>query len=196
MSFVSSYNGGSILISACISNYDEDENCATCTCRMLLQHLLQTRCRDQRHDNPMPSQVGHTLPGLQHQHCLAPDLMRGGVIALDFQNTEWNANVCVMSWRGLLWIVTRKCSHNLWDRERRQTETGGWHVMMWGVLTQLSTRLSTFTFYSKGCHPFRWQHSLSSHDRLTVNYLHFWYWNLIIIDNVSMKWLIMNEVSL
>ena len=68
---------------------------------LLLQHLLQTRCRDQRHDNPMPSQVGHTLPGLQHQHCLAPGLMRG-VIALDFQNTEWNANVCVMSWRGLL----------------------------------------------------------------------------------------------
>ena len=93
-----------------------------------------------------------------------------------------------MSRLGLLWIVTRKCSHNLWDRERRQTETGGWHVMMWGVLTQLSTRLSTFTFYSKGCHPFRRQHSLSSRDRLTVNYLHFGYWNLIIIDNVSMKW--------
>ena len=148
MSFVSSYNGGSILISACISNYDEDENCATCTCRMLLQHLLQTRCRTGDMIIPCPARWGHTLPGLQHQHCLAPDLMREEVIALDFQNTEWNANVCVMSWRGLLWIVTRKCSHNLWDRERRQTETGGWHVMMWAVLTQLSTRLSTFTFFT------------------------------------------------
>ena len=34
---------------------------------------------------PCPARWGHTLPGLQHQDCLAPDLMRGEVIALDFQ---------------------------------------------------------------------------------------------------------------
>ena len=54
MSFVSSYNGGSVMISACISNYN--------AMKMKIVQLVQNvAARYQKHD-PMLSQVGpHTI---------------------------------------------------------------------------------------------------------------------------------------
>ena len=131
MSFISSYNGSSILISACISNYDEDENatCPECCC-----------CSNWRHDHPMSSQAGPLtlIPGLQ-QLCLAPALSRLHYSRCDGLSRSL-AGFVVNCHKKVFTQFVRRAETD----ERQETDT-----RMTRVLTQLSTRLSPLHFTGK-----------------------------------------------